>query len=66
MWVQNPSLIPVVVDKNEEGDRCYIFGAFSAAAFMHMTLAAPETKGHTLEEMDEVFDPVIPSWRRGN
>ncbi|KAK4213233.1 hypothetical protein QBC37DRAFT_400747 [Rhypophila decipiens] len=29
---------------------------FNAAAFVHMTLMAPEMKGYTLEEMDEVFD----------
>lgn len=30
-----------------------------------MFLTAPETKGFTLEEMDEVFDTGIPAWRRG-
>ena len=42
-----------------------IFGAFNAAAFVHKTLLAPETKGYTLEEMDEVFDSgrhKDPSW----
>jgi MFS family permease len=42
----------------------YIFGAFNAAAFVHMTLLAPETKGYTLEEMDEVFDSGRPAWKR--
>lgn len=28
-----------------------------------MFLLAPETKGRTLEEMDEVFDSGIPAWR---
>ncbi|AEO64471.1 uncharacterized protein THITE_2110636 [Thermothielavioides terrestris NRRL 8126] len=41
----------------------YIFGAFNAAAFIHMTLFAPETKGYTLEEMDEVFDSGRPAWK---
>ena len=41
----------------------YIFGAFNAAAFVHMFLAAPETKGFTLEEMDDVFDSGTPAWR---
>ncbi|KAF2099934.1 MFS sugar transporter-like protein [Rhizodiscina lignyota] len=40
-----------------------IFGAFNGAAFIHMFLTAPETKGRTLEEMDEVFDTGIPAWR---
>jgi hypothetical protein len=29
-----------------------------------MFLTAPETKGKTLEEMDEVFDSGRPAWRR--
>ena len=28
-----------------------------------MFLAAPETKGKSLEEMDEVFDGGRPAWR---
>ncbi len=40
-----------------------IFAAFNLAAFVHMFLAAPETKGKTLEEMDEVFDSGRPAWR---
>jgi hypothetical protein len=28
-----------------------------------MFLTAPETKGKTLEEMDEVFDRGIPAWK---
>ncbi|KAK3682208.1 general substrate transporter [Podospora appendiculata] len=42
----------------------YIFGAFNAAAFIHMLLLAPETKGFTLEEMDDVFDSGLPAWKR--
>lgn len=33
-----------------------IFAAFNGAALIHMFLTAPETKGKTLEEMDDVFD----------
>ncbi|KAI0860796.1 general substrate transporter [Xylaria cubensis] len=40
-----------------------IFAAFNGAAFIHMILMAPETKGYTLEEMDEVFDSGHPAWR---
>ena len=40
-----------------------IFAAFNLAAFVHMFLSAPETKGKTLEEMDEVFDAGRPAWR---
>ncbi|KAL4802180.1 general substrate transporter [Aspergillus unguis] len=41
-----------------------IFAAFNTAAAIHMFLTAPETKGFTLEEMDEVFDSGLPAWRR--
>ena len=40
-----------------------IFAAFNGAALVHMFLTAPETKGKTLEEMDEVFDSGIPAWK---
>ncbi|CAI6340409.1 unnamed protein product [Periconia digitata] len=40
-----------------------IFGAFNGAALVHMFLTAPETKGKTLEEMDDVFDSGIPAWK---
>lgn len=40
-----------------------IFAAFNLGAFVHMFLTAPETKGKTLEEMDEVFDSGRPAWR---
>ncbi|KAF2828550.1 general substrate transporter [Ophiobolus disseminans] len=42
-----------------------IFGTFNALAFIHMFLTAPETKGRSLEEMDEVFDRGIPAWKTG-
>ena len=40
-----------------------IFAAFNGAAFVHMFLTAPETKGKTLEEMDDVFDSGRPAWK---
>ncbi|KAF2500236.1 MFS sugar transporter-like protein [Lophium mytilinum] len=40
-----------------------IFATFNGLALIHMFLTAPETKGKTLEEMDEVFDSGIPAWR---
>jgi hypothetical protein len=40
-----------------------IFATFNGAAFIHMFLTAPETKGKTLEEMDDVFDSGRPAWR---
>lgn len=41
----------------------FIFAAFNGAACIHMFLLAPETKGKTLEEMDDVFDSGLPAWR---
>jgi len=41
-----------------------IFAVFNALALIHMFLALPETKGKTLEEMDEVFDSGRPAWKR--
>ncbi|KAF2761109.1 high affinity glucose transporter [Pseudovirgaria hyperparasitica] len=40
-----------------------IFATFNGAALIHIFLTAPETKGKTLEEMDEVFDSGRPAWR---
>ena len=40
-----------------------MFAAFNGAAFIHMFLAAPETKGKTLEEMNDVFDSGRPAWK---
>lgn len=40
-----------------------LFGAFNGLALIHMFLTAPETKGKSLEEMDEVFDSGRPAWR---
>lgn len=41
-----------------------IFGTFNALAFIHVYLAAPETKGKTLEEMNDVFEVGKPAWKR--
>ena len=40
-----------------------VFAAFNGAAFVHMFLTAPETKGKTLEEMNDVFDSGRPAWK---
>lgn len=40
-----------------------IFATFNGCACVHMFLAAPETKGKTLEEMEDVFDSGRPAWR---
>ncbi|POR34760.1 High-affinity glucose transporter [Tolypocladium paradoxum] len=49
----------------------YIFGSYqrrqvNAAAFVHMFFAAHETKGYTLEEMDDVFDRGTRAWQRSS
>lgn len=40
-----------------------IFATFNGCAFIHMFLTAPETKGKTLEEMDDVFNSGRPAWK---
>jgi MFS family permease len=40
-----------------------IFATFNGLAFIHMFLAAPETKGKTLEEMDIVFESGKWPWQ---
>jgi MFS family permease len=40
-----------------------IFATFNGLALIHVFLAAPETKGRTLEEMDEVFDSGVRPWK---
>lgn len=40
-----------------------IFATFNGLALIHIFLAAPETKGKTLEEMDIVFDSGKWPWQ---
>ncbi|MCJ1473771.1 MFS sugar transporter [Lambiella insularis] len=40
-----------------------IFATFNGLAFIHMFLTAPETKGKSLEEMDDIFNSGRPAWR---
>jgi len=41
----------------------FIFGAFCVAMTIHVFFMFPETKGRTLEEMDDVFKSDIPAWK---
>ncbi|ORZ27397.1 general substrate transporter [Lobosporangium transversale] len=41
----------------------FIFGAFCVAMTIHVFFMFPETKGHTLEEMDELFNSDVPAWK---
>ncbi|KAI9640946.1 high affinity glucose transporter [Ciborinia camelliae] len=49
--------------KNINWKMYMIFATFNGLAFIHIFLSAPETKGRTLEEMDEVFDSGLPAWK---
>ena len=41
-----------------------IFATFNGLALIHLYVAAPETKGKLLEEMDDVFDSRRHAWQR--
>ena len=41
-----------------------IFATFNGCALIHMFFTAYETKGKTLEEMDEVFDGSFKPWQK--
>ncbi|OAQ29931.1 general substrate transporter [Linnemannia elongata AG-77] len=41
----------------------FIFAAFCVAMTVHVFFMFPETKGRTLEEMDELFNSDIPAWK---
>jgi sugar porter (SP) family MFS transporter len=41
----------------------FIFAAFCVGMTIHVFLMFPETKGRTLEEMDELFNSDIPAWK---
>ncbi|PQE12706.1 High-affinity glucose transporter protein [Rutstroemia sp. NJR-2017a BBW] len=64
-WFWNCALafaVPPLL-KNINWKMYMIFATFNGLAFIHMFLTAPETKGKTLEEMDDVFDSGIPAWK---
>ena len=41
----------------------FIFGAFCVAMTVHVFFMFPETKGRTLEEMDELFNADVSAWK---
>ncbi|CAO3563744.1 unnamed protein product [Mortierella alpina] len=41
----------------------FIFAAFCVAMTIHVFFMFPETKGRTLEEMDELFNSDVPAWK---
>ena len=43
-----------------------VFATFNGLALIHMYFTAYETKGKTLEEMDEVFDGNFKPWQKSS
>lgn len=41
----------------------FIYGAFSVAALVFVWFFVPETKGRSLEDIDEMFQAQVPVWR---
>ncbi|KAG0348967.1 hypothetical protein BG004_003129 [Podila humilis] len=41
----------------------FIFAGFCVAMTIHVFFMFPETKGRTLEEMDELFNSDMPAWK---
>ncbi|KAH6687973.1 high-affinity glucose transporter [Plectosphaerella plurivora] len=41
----------------------YIFATFNALGLIFIFLVGVETKGYTLEEMDDLFNSGVPAWR---
>ncbi|KAF9295062.1 hypothetical protein BGZ74_010983 [Mortierella antarctica] len=41
----------------------FIFAGFCVAMTIHVFFMFPETKGRTLEEMDELFNSDVPAWK---
>ncbi|KAF9162391.1 hypothetical protein BGX21_002001 [Mortierella sp. AD011] len=41
----------------------YIFAGFCVAMTIHVFFMFPETKGRTLEEMEELFNSDVPAWK---
>lgn len=40
-----------------------IFGVFCICGFVHSFLMFPETKGRTLEEIEDLFKGTVPAWK---
>ena len=65
-WIWNCALafaVPPLLE-NINWKMYMIFGTFNGLALIHMFFAAPETKGRTLEEMDDVFDSGKWPWQQ--
>lgn len=49
--------------KNIQWKSYMIFGVFCFAMTVHVFLAFPESRGKTLEEVDEIFNSGLPAWQ---
>jgi len=67
-WIFNFALAMFVPSafKNITWKTYIIFGTFCIAMFIHVFLLFPETKGKTLEEIDQIWIDKIPAWRTGS
>ncbi|KAH8427001.1 uncharacterized protein LDX57_004722 [Aspergillus melleus] len=41
----------------------FIYGAFSAVSLFFVWLCVPETSRRSLEELDEMFQEKVPTWK---
>ncbi|KAF8591041.1 general substrate transporter [Ramaria rubella] len=50
---------------NLQAKVAYIYGSFAASAILYALFFVPETKGRSLEELDELFQhkPTLPAWK---
>jgi hypothetical protein len=58
-WAVPPSLSTIAYKTY------FVFGAFNLAAFIHIFFMFPETAGHTLEEVEGIFEKghTYTAWR---
>ncbi|KAI0465497.1 high affinity glucose transporter [Komagataella kurtzmanii] len=64
-WIFNFALAMFVPSafRNITWKTYIIFGVFSFCLTIHVFLQFPETRGKTLEEIDQMFKDNIPAWR---
>ncbi|KAL1924069.1 uncharacterized protein VTP21DRAFT_7104 [Calcarisporiella thermophila] len=61
-WVLN-FVVPILMNHIQYG-LYLLFGAFNFLMTVHVFLQYPETKGRTLEEMDEIFAAGYRPWKK--
>lgn len=67
-WIFNFALAMFVPTafKNITWKTYVIFAVFCFVMFFHVFFLFPETKGKTLEEIDQMWDEKVPAWRSAN